>query len=599
MSASFPASSRPDAPETTGPRASTRPTTVVGVLAGASAALLGLAVCGALGLVGWYLSDAGSHGDPSQGVAVGVRGWLVGHGAGLRVDGVEVTLLPLALTLGLAWLVWQAGLRLGELVWDHGPDEARRGDGERDFTLVRAIGGFAVGYVGMALVASAWAGDGAEGSTGDVFRWAVLLVVLLAAPGVALGTGRAQTWIERAPVVLRDAFGGAGRILVAWLAVSAAVFLVALALGAGDARSTLDRLGTSGAESFLLVLGCLLLVPQAVLWSSAFLLGPGFTVGTGTVVAPSGVLLGPLPLLPILGALPDEGELGGVWAAHLAVPTLVAAWIVARRHARVGLVRWEGSLVAGAGAGALAALMLAFVTSLADGAAGPGRLAEVGASAGEVLLAALPAFVLGGLAGAALGTWWARRRPQPGASATAPDDATASAASDDAAAGDAAGDREPTREVVVTPRTTAELAAAKAAATGVGVRPPTVSTAPAVTVPAGPTTDVDSTPDNDSTPDDDSTPDGPDDGEDLDATQEVVLEQPVPEQPVQVAGDETDADETDVEEPDAAEPAEAETAEAEGSSEAITPELDPDLEVTAEVVLGEVVASEDEEPSPS
>ena len=413
MSTSFPAhtsspSTRPGGAGR-GPSRS-RPTLVVGVAAGAGAALLGVAVCAVIGLVGWYLSDAGGHGEPRQGLLMGARGWLVAHGAGLSVDGTAVTMLPLGLTAALAWVAWQAGLRLGEAVWDHGPDEYARLDGSRDLTVPLAVSGFVLGYVALALVTSSVAtgSDWAPG-TGAVLGWALGLAVLLGGVGVVVGSGRAEHWAWSVPLPVQDAVHGAGALLRVWLGVSLLLFVVAMVLGADEALDTVRSLGTSNGETFLLVLACLLVLPQAVLFASAFLLGPGFAVGTGTAVAPGGVVLGPLPLLPVLGALPDEGTTASFWVLHPALPVLLAVLVVARRHARLEVVGWNASLTAGAGAGLGAALVLAFLTSLADGAIGPGRMSEVGADPVAVLLAAVLPFVGGGVCGAALGTWWARR----------------------------------------------------------------------------------------------------------------------------------------------------------------------------------------------
>ncbi|MFC6154367.1 DUF6350 family protein [Nocardioides yefusunii] len=391
-----------------------RPTALLGLLAGAGAALLGIVVCAVIGLVGWYLSDAGGHGAPREGVAAGTRAWLVGHGAGLEVNGVAITLLPLGITLMAAWLSWQASLRLGEAVWNHGPDEARRGDGERDFTVLLATGGFTAGYLTVAVLAlSAVSSPQWQGSVAGVVRWSLLFGVVVAGAGVLLGSGRVRWWAERVPVAAQDAFAGAWELLRAWFAVSALLFVVAMVVGYPDAAEIVRSLGTSPSETTMLVLACVVLLPQAVLWSSAFLLGPGFQVGTATAVAPSGVVLGPLPLVPILGALPDDGPAPGWWAVHLAVPVLLAAALMVRRQVTLRITGWTHAAVAGLGAGLLASIVLAVLTAMADGAAGPGRMAEVGVSGTTVLVAAAPLFCLGTLLGALAGTWWVRRGGVP------------------------------------------------------------------------------------------------------------------------------------------------------------------------------------------
>ena len=65
----------------------------------------------------------------------------------------------------------------------------------------------------------------------------------------------------------------------------------------------------------LLLLAQIAYLPNAVLWAIAYMLGPGFAVGTGTVVAPAGSAVGLVPAFPLLAALPS--------GAHTEVP---AGW---------------------------------------------------------------------------------------------------------------------------------------------------------------------------------------------------------------------------------------------------------------------------------
>ena len=58
-----------------------------------------LLVCLAVGVLGWFLSDAGTHGEPRDALQVGALGWLMAHGSGVSVNGVAVTAVPLLLTL--------------------------------------------------------------------------------------------------------------------------------------------------------------------------------------------------------------------------------------------------------------------------------------------------------------------------------------------------------------------------------------------------------------------------------------------------------------------------------------------------------------------
>src|SRR5690606_18500138 len=72
-----------------------RPLVLIATLGGAAAALATLVVCLAAGVVGWFLTDAGAHGTPRDGLRTGALGWLMAHGSGIRVEGVPVDVVPL------------------------------------------------------------------------------------------------------------------------------------------------------------------------------------------------------------------------------------------------------------------------------------------------------------------------------------------------------------------------------------------------------------------------------------------------------------------------------------------------------------------------
>ena len=96
----------------------------------------------------------------------------------------------------------------------------------------------------------------------------------------------------------------------------------------------------------------------------AYIVGPGFAVGTGTLVAPTGVQLGTVPSLPILGALPEAGPTPAWVMVVIAVPFMagaVAGILVVRispspSYEGAPLWGFVCGLATGAAAGLLAAL---------------------------------------------------------------------------------------------------------------------------------------------------------------------------------------------------------------------------------------------------
>ena len=391
-------------------RSRARPLVILSVLAGVVAAGATLVVSLAAGVVGWFLTDAGAHGAPRDGLRVGATGWLMAHGSGVHVEGVAVTALPLGLTLVIAIVVWRVGLRLGDAVSGHGPDADAIADGMRDWTVTAATGVLTLGYAAVAVVTHHLAATAATAPS--LFRTLVgtiLLCLTVGGTAVAIGSGRAAIWTSFLPISLRAAAAAAWRILVWYAVASLAIFLVALAVDWDGAVNVMSQLHTSPGAAALLIGLCLLLVPNATLFSGSYLLGPGFAVGSHTLVTPTAVVLGPLPMFPLLAALPDDGPTPGWAAALLALPPLVAALATYRTLGRYPTARWDEAALRGVGAGLVCALAFTVLAALSGGAVGPGRMADVGPFVFSVLLHGIATFGIGGLLGSLAATLRHRR----------------------------------------------------------------------------------------------------------------------------------------------------------------------------------------------
>lgn len=388
-----------------------RPLTLLATGAGAAAAAAVLAVCLAVGVIGWFVTDSGVHGEPRDGLRAGALVWLTAHGSGIQVRGVPVTAVPLGLTLLCAWVAWRSGLRLGESVAGHGPDADALADGERDLTVPAATGIFAASYLVVAVVTGVLAGTATtQPAIGPVIGWSLVLAVLVGGAGIAVGSGRAAIWLSLAPPTVRATGQAAAAVLVTFLAASAITFVVALALDFGAAANVLSRLHTDPGDTVLLCLVIATVLPNAVLFAASYLLGPGFTVGTGTLVSPALVAIGPVPMFPLLAALPDNGATPAWTQWLVGVPVLCAAVGAAWAQHRLPTTAWDQGALRGLVGGALAAALLGLLAAVAGGAAGPGRMADVGPLAGEVLFHGIVAFAIGGLVGGTVMTWWQRRR---------------------------------------------------------------------------------------------------------------------------------------------------------------------------------------------
>ena len=375
-----------------------------------------LLVCLAVGVVGWFLTDAGAHGTSRGGLRVGALGWLLAHGSGISVEGVAMSAVPLGITLLCAWATWRVGHRVGDSVSGHGPDADGIADGERDWTVPTAWGFFTIGYLAVALVTASLASASAAGASRvRVAEWVVLLCACFALPAIATGSGRAAIWAAYLPGSVRGAAAACRRIIVTWLVLAGLCFLGALVADLGAAANVMSRLHTDAGDTSLLVLLCAVLVPNAVAFSGSYLLGPGFAVGTHTLVSPTLVVLGPLPMFPLLAALPDDGPTPAWTAAVVGLPVVVAAYAAVQAQRRVPTLRWDEGAVRGCAGGVAAGVVFGVLAAVSGGAVGPGRMQHVGPASFDVLVHAITAFGVGGLVGGLLVTWWQRRAARRGA----------------------------------------------------------------------------------------------------------------------------------------------------------------------------------------
>ena len=391
---------RPDTARTDAARQ--RPLVLVATLGGVSAALAPLVVLLAVGVIGWFVTDAGVHGAPRDGMRMGALAWLAGHGSGFTVMGARVTIVPLGVTAMTVWSMWRLGHRVGDSVSGHGPDADRISDGERDLTVPIAIMTFFAGYAVVAvLVATLAAGTTADPSVPRVLAWTIAMTALVAAPAIAIGSGRAAIWAAFMPTTVRAGAAVAGAVLGTLLAVSMLTFLVALALSFGDAATMTSSLHPSPAEAGLYAVVNAAYAPNAALYAGSFLLGPGFAVGGATLVSPAAVVTGPLPVVPLFAALPSVGTPAGWVGSLMLLPPLVAG-IAAYRTLRPRALTWDQVALAGCGGGLAAGFGFAVLASLSGGAAGPGRMRFVGPFTRDVLVHAVTACGVGALLGASV-----------------------------------------------------------------------------------------------------------------------------------------------------------------------------------------------------
>ncbi|QOC90398.1 cell division protein PerM [Micromonospora craniellae] len=341
-------------------------------------------------------------------VRAGAAGWLLGHGVPLETAAGPLGLAPLAVTVLAIWRLTRAGVHASRAVGARGS----RSPG-RTLAVAAAVG---VGYGLIGVLAALLVDSGVSWSRAGVTL--AVLGTLAAGLGAARTTGLAEALAGQVPSPVREGARAGMVAALVLLGAGAAGAGLAVATGGGDAADLIGayRTGVAGQAGITLV--SLAYAPNATVWATSYLLGPGFAVGTDTVVRTSEVAVGALPALPLFAGLPNGPVDGPGSIVVLAMPVLVgmaAGWLLARRLLRsTGAERaplpWRRLLMPAVLVGPVAGVLLGVLAEVSGGPLGAGRLAEVGPVGWQVALAATLITAGGAVLGAAA-TRWLTRHP--------------------------------------------------------------------------------------------------------------------------------------------------------------------------------------------
>ena len=281
-----------------------------------------------------------------------------------------------------------------------------------------------------------------------------------------------------------------GLSVVVLVAASAVASVIALVAGWGRMAGIQEILGAaSGVDTAFIVGGQALFAPTVMAWAASWWSGAGFLTATDSLHSPAVAGVGPIPPIPLLGAVPETAP--GMWVILAPIALGIGLGVVASRSFR------REHLLHQTAQGVLSSVIVASVTALwmwsATMSMGSVRLASMGPRVGWATLAlvleiALPTLIvalashpttralLGEGAGRvrnegeALRRRAAERASRVGAAASTMDEAWADA-SEPAEAGDAeadtdeagAEDREAVADADEMPEDTSETAADDAA----------------------------------------------------------------------------------------------------------------------------------------
>jgi hypothetical protein len=177
---------------------------------------------------------------------------------------------------------------------------------------------------------------------------------------------------------------GGGIATAALVGIAGVALTVALIGNFATIVSLYEGLQGGVAGSMAITAIELLYMPVFVIWVASWLIGPGFAIGTGSSVTPLGSSLGPVPSIPIFGALPPAqlafGFIGlvvpiavGFLAGYAVRGRTLSAFAFAdgRRARLLRAVTPLGIAITGG-------VLLGGLAWLASGSIGPGRLVDVG-----------------------------------------------------------------------------------------------------------------------------------------------------------------------------------------------------------------------------
>ncbi|TFW00036.1 cell division protein PerM [Leifsonia flava] len=350
--------------------------------------------------------------------------WLVGHGVDLTVrlpeavavttglpDAAQPFTISIAL-LGFALITVLSGLRVG-----------RRAviSGDRMLGVVVAAVTFAVLTALLVLTATAAVARPAPVQA-FVLPTLIYVTAMLAASEWESQRGpvgrrdatavRLRAAVMQWPTMVRTgidaAVRGATVAVAGIIGISAVVVAVMLVTHYATITALYESLQAGILGGVAITLLQLALLPNLVIWAAAWLIGPGFLIGTGTSVAPGGTVLGAVPGLPVLGALPQGEPAIGVLGVLVPIAFgVLAGWLAHRRLPSSATSLHLAGV--GAGIGILAGLALGLLAWWSGGAIGPGRLAAVGPdpwlvgllAAAEIAVPAVLAMLAAGWRGSA------------------------------------------------------------------------------------------------------------------------------------------------------------------------------------------------------
>ena len=335
----------------------------IGALIGAAISLflIGIPIWAA-----WLTTDHGTDGPRELFDLVG-NAWLGMQNVPLDNGPVHYTILPWGLAALAIFTIYRAALMLGR---------AGRSAGLLELGILLGVAALTYAAV-MAAVAQFTATAGLQAPVGRAAINGFVIAAVTYAVALLRTTDQGKALLKRIPkdiwTIIRAGAAGA----LGLLGAGAVLALISLVWHFWQARDILGYLDAGVFGGLLIVIACIGYLPVLVLWSTAYLLGPGIAIGPGIGLSPFMPTPPPteLPAFPLLAALPEKV---GPLAWGLPIIAVVIGVGVGITCVRGGPLPPLMRLASATAACVLVGVVVGLLTSLSTGSLGDVRLLSVG-----------------------------------------------------------------------------------------------------------------------------------------------------------------------------------------------------------------------------
>ncbi|QIM18208.1 hypothetical protein G7066_05230 [Leucobacter coleopterorum] len=372
-------------------------TAVVAAIEALAVAIAGVAIVAVPALLLWAVTF-GLAAEPGD-VATNISAvWLLGHfvpltfsltqeaavSFGLAAAPLKFTLslAPLGVTLITALLAMRSGWRFGRR---GGTGVAGVVGGALGFALAASLvvpfaHGRIVWSAGLAIFVAALVYGCASGAAfvvraaRDEHDWWLVILRWKQQGLDRLGVPAAGALPARLAEVVRIA----AALIAGVMGIAGIALTVAIIAGYVSITTLSQNLQLDGVGAFLLFLLQLAYLPTMLIWGVSWVSGAGFAVGAGSSASPFGALLGPMPALPMFGAIPQGWGSAGLIAPLLFVLVGVGIGVLFASRDEIRRASWVVGLILPVAAAVLVGLAVTALASFATGSIGPDRLVTVG-----------------------------------------------------------------------------------------------------------------------------------------------------------------------------------------------------------------------------